>query len=224
MPALIKGRIVQAIFLFCKIVIEMVSVTAYGAFRCYICSEIKGISKSWEPFIISLYAIVFPFHATQPKDVIMQIDKLITPWLVWFLIGIGLAFLELYLPGFIVLFFGLGCWFVAGSLLLWDLSLNQQLLIFLVTTIVSLLLLRKWVMQIFRGASSDKQDDDFDDFPKGTHVRVMKTITPTEYGRIQYRGTAWYATAEETIEQGATVEIMRFADDSRQIYVVRKIK
>lgn len=154
----------------------------------------------------------------------MQIDKLITPWLVWFLIGIGLAFLELYLPGFIVLFFGLGCWFVAGSLLLWDLSLNQQLLIFLVTTIVSLLLLRKWVMQIFRGASSDKQDDGFDDFPKGTHVRVMKTITPTEYGRIQYRGTAWYATAEETIEQGATVEIIRFADDSRQIYVVRKIK
>ena len=153
----------------------------------------------------------------------MQTDNLITPWLIWFLFGIGLAFLELYLPGFIVLFFGVGCWFVAAALLLWDLSLNQQILIFLTATIVSILLLRKWVMQTFRGASSDKQDDDFDDFPSGEHVKVMKTITPSEYGRIQHRGTAWYATAEETIEQGSTAEIVRFADNSHQVYFVRKV-
>jgi len=153
----------------------------------------------------------------------MQMDNLITPWLIWFLAGIGLAFLELYLPGFIVLFFGFGCWIVAGALLLWDLSLNQQIVIFLVATIASLLLLRKWLMRVFRGASSDKQKDDFDDFPTGKHVKVVKTITPVEYGRIQYRGTAWYATAEETIEQGATVEIVRFADGSHQVFFVRKI-
>lgn len=153
----------------------------------------------------------------------MNLETLITPWLIWFLMGIGLAFLELYLPGFIVLFFGIGCWVTAGALLLWDLSVNQQILLFIVSAVASLLLLRKWLMRVFRGASSDKPDDGFDDFPQGMHVTVSKTITPNEYGRIQYRGTGWYAAADETIEAGTTVEIVGYADNSHQIYFVRKI-
>lgn len=153
----------------------------------------------------------------------MNLETLITPWLIWFLMGIGLAFLELYLPGFIVLFFGIGCWVTAGALVLWDLNVNQQILVFIVSAVASLLLLRKWLMRVFRGASSDKPDDGFDDFPQGARVAVSKTITPNEYGRIQYRGTAWYATAEETIEAGTTAEIVRYADNSHQIYFVRKI-
>lgn len=153
----------------------------------------------------------------------MNLGTLFTPWLIWFLLGIGLAFLELYLPGFIVLFLGIGCWVTAGALLLWDLSPTQQILLFITTAVISLLFLRKWLMRIFRGVSSDKQDEDFDDFPQGVHVTVLKTITPTENGRIQYRGTTWYATAEETIEEGKTAEIIKYADNSRQIFFVRKI-
>ena len=153
----------------------------------------------------------------------MNLDALITPWLIWFLLGIGLAFLELYLPGFIVLFFGIGCLGTSGALLLWDLSLTQQILLFLTTSITSLLLLRKWLMRIFRGVSSDKPDEDFDDFPRGAHVKVLKTITPDNSGRIQYRGTAWDALADETIEAGDTVEIVRYATNSRQVFFVHKI-
>jgi inner membrane protein len=150
-------------------------------------------------------------------------DILYTPWLIWFLLGIGLAFLELFLPGFILLFFGIGCLLTAGALLLWDLSLSQQLLLFIITSITSLLLLRQWLTRIFRGAASNQKGADFDDFPHGIHVQVLKTITPVEHGRIQYRGTAWYAAAEETIEPGSTVEIVRYADNSKQIFFVRKI-
>jgi len=153
----------------------------------------------------------------------MNLSTLITPWLIWFLMGIGLAFLELYLPGFIVLFFSIGCLVTAGALLIWDLSLTQQILLFITTAVISLLMLRKWLMRIFRGASPDKPDEDFDDFPQGTHVTVLKTITPTEHGRIQYRGTTWYAAAEETIEEGKTAEIIKYVDNSRQIFFVRKI-
>ena len=78
-------------------------------------------------------------------------NTLITPWLIWFLLGIGLAFLELYLPGFIVLFFGIGCWVTAGALLLWDMGLSLQILLFITSAVASLLLLRKWLMRIFRG-------------------------------------------------------------------------
>jgi len=153
----------------------------------------------------------------------MNLGALITPWLIWFLLGIGLAFLELYLPGFIVLFFGIGCWVTAAALLFWDISLTQQILLFITAAVISLLLLRKWLMRVFRGVSSDKQDENFDDFPRGMHVKVLKTITPVDYGRIQYRGTSWYAAADETIEAGKTVEIIRYADNSRQIFFVRKV-
>ena len=90
-------------------------------------------------------------------------------------------------------------------------------------TAAVLCVLRKWLMRVFRGASSDKPDEDFEDFPQGVHVTVLKTITPANYGRIQYRGTTWDAAADETIEAGNTVEIIRYADNSHQIYFVRKI-
>ncbi len=150
-------------------------------------------------------------------------DTLIAPWLIWFVLGMALALLELYLPGFVVLFFGVGCLATAGALLLWDLNLTYQILLFIVVSIASLLLLRKWLMRVFRGASTDKSEKGFDDFPYGKHVTVLKTITPKKPGRIQYRGTAWDAVAEETIEAEATVEIERYDADSRQVFFVRKI-
>lgn len=153
----------------------------------------------------------------------MALDMLITPWLIWFLLGICLAFLELFLPGFIVLFFGIGCWVTAGALLLWDLTLTHQILLFISTAVSSLLVLRKWLMRVFRGVSSDKPEENFDDFPQGMRVKVLKTITPADYGRIQYRGTAWYAAADETIEAGTTAEIIRYADNSSQVFFVKKI-
>ena len=62
---------------------------------------------------------------------ILNPDTIFSAWLIWFLLGIGLAFLELYMPGFIVLFFGVGCWIVAGTLLILDLTITQQLIVFI---------------------------------------------------------------------------------------------
>ncbi len=151
----------------------------------------------------------------------MNLDFL-PAWLIWFLLGIGLAFLELQMPGFIVLFFGVGCWAVAAVLIIWPLTVTQQILLFMATTVVSIVLLRKWMMRIFRGVSSGNKDDGFDDFPRGARVKVAHRITPHENGRILFRGTLWDATADEEIEEGEIVEIIRFAEDSRQIYFVRK--
>lgn len=145
------------------------------------------------------------------------------PWLIWFLVGIGLAFVELMLPGFILLFFSIGCLVTAGASLLFDLSFTGQLSVFIVTSIVSLLSLRKWLMSVFRGKSSNGGQTEFDDFPFGVRVTVIKTITPEISGRIQYRGAPWDAVAAETIEAGSTVEIERYGD-SRHVFFVRKIQ
>jgi membrane protein implicated in regulation of membrane protease activity len=156
-------------------------------------------------------------------EVDLNLNSIFPAWLIWFLLGIGLAFLELQMPGFIVLFFGVGCWVVAGALLIWPLTLTQQILIFIVATIVSIALLRKWLMKIFRGLSAGRTEADFDDFPKGAHVQVVQRITPQVNGRIQFRGTFWDAAADEEIEPDATVEIVRYAGDSRQVFFVKKI-
>lgn len=121
-------------------------------------------------------------------------DAWISSWLLWFLAAIAFATLELFLPIFIFLFFGIGCLGVALALLVFDIPLSQQLAIFIIVTIFSLVMLRKWMMGIFRGVTADRTDKDFDDFPYGERVQVLRDITPPQPGRIQHRelpGTPW---------------------------------
>lgn len=145
-------------------------------------------------------------------------------WLIWFGVGVALAFFELLLPGFIVFFFGIGCWVTALVLLLGaDLSVTWQLALFLSSSLLALILLRKGMMRIFKGTLADKPEQEFADFPLGQRVKVVRTIQPPDSGRIQHRGTEWDAVAEDTLVAGETVEIVRFADTSRKCFFVRKI-
>lgn len=150
--------------------------------------------------------------------------ELLTPWLIWMLMGFALALLEMALPGFIVIFFGLGCLITGAALLLFDLSLSQQVLLFLCASLISLIGLRSWAHRTFKGASPGNGTDSLDDFPHVAKVPVTKSISVNEYGRIRYRGTDWYATADEEIDAGSTVEIVRYADTSRQVFFVKKLQ
>ncbi len=149
--------------------------------------------------------------------------SIFSAWLIWFIAGIGLAFLELLMPGFVVLFMGLGCLVVAGLLLIWPLTFTHQVLIFILATVASIVFLRKYLMKTFKGLSSMQSETDFDDFPRGEHVKVVQRVSPQVNGRIQFRGTFWDAAAEEEIDKGELAEIVRFADNSRQVYFVRKV-
>lgn len=149
--------------------------------------------------------------------------SIFSAWFIWFIIGIGLAFLELFLPGFVIIFMGVGCLVVAGALLIWTLTIPQQIVLFILATLLSIILLRKWFMKIFHGFSSGHTEIHFDDFPKGEQVRVVRRISPQDSGRIMFRGTLWDAVSDQEIEEGETVEIVRFAEKSRQVYFVRKL-
>lgn len=148
-------------------------------------------------------------------------DAIISPWLIWFVIGIGLAFLELQLSGFVVIFFGIGCLITAAVLLVWDPGLDQQILIFLVGSVASLLLLRKSLLKVFSGVSSEA--DDLDDTPVGLRVKVVRDITPDLPGKIGYRGSFWNAVADEAVTTDETVEIVGYANTSRSTFKVKKI-
>ncbi|MGM0424521.1 MAG: NfeD family protein, partial [Thermodesulfobacteriota bacterium] len=88
---------------------------------------------------------------------------------------------------------------------------------------ISIVVLRTWFMKTFKGVATDKSSTGYDDFPWGTHVQVVKSISPNVNGRIRFRGTQWDASADEEIEAGEMAEIVSFAGNSRQIYFVRKI-
>ena len=149
-------------------------------------------------------------------------DWALSPWLIWFILGVAMAFLELMMPGFVVLFFGIGCWVTAAVVLIWPLTLTQQLLIFILASVCCIVFLRKWFMKIFTGRSSKQTETDYDDFPHGEQARVVQRIGPQAGGRIRFRGTFWDAASDEEIEKDEIVEIVSFAGDSRQVYFVKK--
>ena len=152
----------------------------------------------------------------------MDWSSFLKPWLIWFVLAVILALLELGLPGLVVIFFALGCLITSAVTLIWDVSLTIQITVFIISSIASLLLLRRYVMTIFAGNRSDS-DDGYNDFPAGVKVKVTRPITPNENGQISYRGTIWEAAADEDIAEGETVRLERYADDSRLVYFVSKV-
>ena len=131
------------------------------------------------------------------------------PELIWFLLGLGLLLLEFALPGLIVFFFGLGAIFVAVLCMAADLSLNAQLTIFLISSILLLVFLRSWLRKVFLGHVASTQDgsEDLAEF-LGEKAVVVKAIAADIGGRVEFRGTHWDATADDDIAVGTPVEIV----------------
>ena len=137
------------------------------------------------------------------------LKEFLKPELIWFLVGIVLLVMEFVMPGLIIAFFGLGACVVAVVCLLTDISLNAQLLIFIGSSVLSLLCLRKWLKAIFMGHTSSRQDlkKDIAEFV-GQKVVVKKKILPNIPGKVEFNGTNWQAQADEEIAAGAVVEII----------------
>ena len=137
------------------------------------------------------------------------LKEFLKPELIWFLVGIALLVMEFVLPGLIIAFFGVGACVVAFVCLLTDISLNAQLLIFIGSSVLLLLCLRKWLKGIFMGHINSKQNmrEDLEEFV-GERVVVKENITPPLAGKVEFHGTNWQAQADEEIAAGAVVEII----------------
>jgi len=131
------------------------------------------------------------------------------PELIWFLVGLVLLIMEFVMPGLIIAFFGVGAWIVAIICLFIDIPLNAQLLIFIVSSVLSLLLLRKWLKGIFMGHVVSKQDikENLEEFV-GQRAVVKERIVPNGRGKVEFHGTDWTAESDEEIAEGTAVEII----------------
>jgi membrane protein implicated in regulation of membrane protease activity len=152
------------------------------------------------------------------------IKDFLKPELIWFLIGLILLVLEFIMPGLIIGFFGVGAWIVAIICLLSAYvtgSINTQLLIFIIASVLSLLLLRKWLKGIFIGHVKSQQDmtEDLNEFI-GERVVVKMKITPRSGGKVELHGTNWTAEADEEIAEGTVVEIIEKDNLTLKVKVV----
>jgi membrane protein implicated in regulation of membrane protease activity len=139
---------------------------------------------------------------------------MIDPALYWLIIGVMLFFLEMAVPGFILVFFGFGALMTALAAWLTPISIAWQLALFICTSLLSLLGLRKSIQnKFFAPTSKDGEaDEDVMRAVPGDKGVVSVTIAPPAEGRIKYSGTSWRASADEKIDEGEIVAIVRQKD------------
>jgi len=138
-----------------------------------------------------------------------SIKEYLRPEVIWFLVGLSLLILEFAMPGLIIFFFGVGACIVAIVCLVTQISINVLLMIFIGASVLSLLLLRKWLKGIFLGHTVSKQDlkENLEDFV-GQRAVVKERIVPKAGGKVELHGTNWTAQADQEIAEGTVVEII----------------
>ena len=131
------------------------------------------------------------------------------PELIWFIAGLIMFLAEFTMPGLIIFFFGVGAWLVALICLFTDISINLQLTLFLIASILLLISLRKWLKNIFVGRTGQKQSADelLQEFV-GKKAVVTREIDPQTRGKVEFHGTNWNAEADQIIDEGTSVEII----------------
>jgi len=133
-------------------------------------------------------------------------DNLLNPAVIWFIIGFILFLLEFAVPGLILFFFAIGAWVVAILCALIGISINVQLLIFVLISASSVLIFRNSLKKIFwsQKKSSSFIEDEF----IGKTAKAETAISPSQNGKVEFRGTSWEARSEDTIEKNEHVTII----------------
>ena len=125
---------------------------------------------------------------------------------IWFLVGFVFFLLEFAVPGFILFFFGIGAWIVSLVAFFTDVSLNNQIIIFLLSSTVTVVVFRNLIKQKLGSISLSKYV--LEDEIIGKTAKAETAILPGEGGRVYFKGTSWKASSTESINQGEEVTII----------------
>ncbi|MDZ7291053.1 MAG: NfeD family protein [candidate division KSB1 bacterium] len=128
-------------------------------------------------------------------------------WLIWLLLGLVLAILEILTPGFVFICFSFGC-FVAAIVAALDFSFSWQISIFAAITFV----LFVWARQIFGklfGAPKTKVLTNVDRLI-GLTATTLEEVDD-QRGYVKVEGEAWSARSGsgEKLPAGIKVRILR---------------
>jgi len=149
------------------------------------------------------------------------VSDLLQPEVIWFAAGFILLIVELGAPGLIIGFAGVGAWIVAIVLLIFpDISIATQLIIFIISSVLLLILLRRSLQKVFGLNTITNQSQQIDDEFIGHTAIVTKKIGPKNTGKVEFKGAEWQASSDTEIEKGSEVKII----DRESIKFIVKLK
>ena len=146
-------------------------------------------------------------------------------YLIWFLIAIGFLIVEFVVPTFIMFFFAIGAIIVSILTACFELSINSQIILFALFSVISLVLLRNYMKNTFKGNESKGEDKYFDhsiDSNKSIAI-VSKTIQSNNFGEIKYKGTFYKAQSEHSIDEGKKVKVISKGDEQGSFFTVEEL-
>ena len=151
-------------------------------------------------------------------------------YFIWFLIGVGFLIAEFIIPTFIMFFFAIGAVIVSIVTACFDLSINSQIILFALSSVISLVLLRNYMKNIFKGKESIGEDkfssrvwtSYFDNANENIAI-VSKAIDSNSFGEIKYKGTFYKAHSEIAIDEGEKVKVIKRGDEQGSFFIVETI-
>lgn len=133
----------------------------------------------------------------------------------WLSLGLILAVSEFVVPGFVIIFFGVGAVVTGIVKLLWSgLPDSLALLCFALLSLGSLLLFRKFFRKSFAGGKlvrdgGAEDGGDIDETCVGRKVSVVEAIAPGKAGKVELNGANWNAESEEALAAGANAVVTK---------------
>ena len=129
------------------------------------------------------------------------------PELFWFIVGLGLFLLEFVIPGFFIFFFGLGAWITALVCLISNPGTNIQIVIFAITSVLLLIVLRRIIQKKFLNSKGSQSEDVEDEFT-GKEALATTDFGGIKTGKVEFKGTTWTAESISEIKEGQRVIII----------------
>lgn len=143
----------------------------------------------------------------------------------WFFLGVVFIISELFIPGFTIFFFGCGAILTGiAGLAIPSIASDYtiQLIIWLATSILSLIFLRNKFSNTFSGKIHKDQTEKF----IGKKALVIEDIQGNSPGRIRISGTTWNAESREDcrISSKESVIIVSRKESESLTFIVEKIQ
>ena len=128
----------------------------------------------------------------------------------WIVLGLAIMSLELFMPGFIIVFFGLGAVLTGLLLLFVPMGVNTQLVLFTVISIVLLAAFRRMAQGYFVGrtANTNPTGAPMEKFTGETAVVTEDIIPNSPRGKVEFHGSFWNADADVELAKGQKVTVL----------------
>jgi membrane protein implicated in regulation of membrane protease activity len=140
--------------------------------------------------------------------------------LIWFIAAAVFTLLELAVPGFILVFFGLGALITSISTAAMDLPVETELWVFSISSVVGLVALRRTLRATFGGDTPSADASEVVSDLVGKTGTVTVAIAPGQDGSVKTAGTTWTARSSVAIAANSAVTVTGTDPTSATILIV----